>query len=60
MFLDGLYNTQILSIKYPCSLKKMLMIKNRRLEKKLILINNKRNNLEQGKKNLEGKKVKEI
>jgi hypothetical protein len=36
------------------------MIKNRRLEKKLILINNKRNNLEQGKKNLEGKKVKEI
>jgi hypothetical protein len=32
VFLDSICNTQMLGIKYACSMKKMMMIKNKKLE----------------------------
>jgi hypothetical protein len=60
-FLDSLCNTQMLGIKYACSMKKMMMIKNRKLEKKkLIVINNRKINLQQDFFNLKNSKEKEM
>jgi len=58
MFLDDLCNTQMLSIKYACSMKKMMMmIKNKNKKKKIIVINNKKEEFRiREKKNLEGEK----
>jgi hypothetical protein len=61
-FLDGLYNNQMLGIKYACSMKKMMMVKKLKIRRnKRIVINNRKNNLEQEKeKKLKREKVKEI
>jgi len=51
-FLDGLCNIEMLGIQNAWSMKKMMMIKNLKIRKKI--------KQENKNKNLEGKKVKEI
>jgi len=46
VFLDCFCNTQMLGIKYTCSMKKMMTMKNDKIKRnKLIVINNRKNNL---------------